>query len=283
MQLRSMLFAPSDSPRKLAGLAASGADAVVADLEDAVAASQKSVARETAAHFASNLPEGCPPLWSRICSVDVDEAEADLEALDLPTIVGLVVPKVESLQAIEKLCSRLAKSRHLQRAVLVPQIETARGLLAAEQASRWPDAVVTLSFGSVDFARDLRIEFDPGHPLIENARHRLLVAAVGRRLAAPLDGPWMKVRDLEGLAEDANHARALGFGGKTAIHPAQIVGINDAFSSLDPVRRAHLERVIEAYESNPDSAALVVDNIFVDEPVYRAALDALERAQTTNV
>jgi len=265
---RSILFVPGDRPDRFEKALASGADAVVLDLEDAVAPERKAAAREA---VVARLAQPAPvPLGLRMNPLPTPEGIADLAALAGAAPSFLMLPKVEAAEEVSVVRRVLARG---PRAVpLVALIESAAGLARAGAIAA-EEGCVALGFGGVDLAADLGCE-PSWEPLL--AHRAALVAGAARAGRALFDVPFLELADEAGLEAECRRVRALGFTGKLAIHPRQLAGIHAAFTpSAAAVERA--QRVIAAMEAAAGGVC-VVDGRMVDAPVQRAALRVLARA-----
>jgi len=270
---RSLLFFPADRPDRFAKAVASGADAVCIDLEDGVAAQAKDAARDIA--FGRILPEARSrvEVILRINDPMTDVGRLDLDALCIAASPpdAVMIPKVDAAGEVSWLGGLLGPLAPGLR--LIPTIETARALMAAEEIACASDLVGGLLFGGVDLSVELGCALD-WEPLLY-ARSRVVHAAALAKVEA-VDVPFMNLEDESALAREAAAARRLGFGGKAAIHPRQIPAINDAFSPS----RAEIERALAVLAANEASggAAIASEGALVDVPVVKAALLTLGRA-----
>lgn len=289
--LRSLLFAPAVNARHARGALSSEADAAIIDLEDAVAESAKAAARNnvpallTAAggNAAATSPAG-PYRFVRINGVDTEHAYADLCAVVVPGLDGILVPKVEmpeQLVIVAWLLSQLERAQGLaehQLAVL-PIIESAAGLEHLEEIARATPRVQRLCFGALDLSLDIGADMARQPTLLAWARARLAVASRAAGLAPPIDTVYPDIDDLDGLRAECEAARDGGFGGKLCIHPKQVAVVNATFapSAADV---AHAHAVAAAYERAlaGRAAAIRLGTQMVDYPVYARARRVLERA-----
>ena len=253
---RALLFVPADRPERLAKALDSGADAVIADLEDAVRPERKGAAREEARRFAAEA--GGP---ARV--VRVNEPLSEAGALDLGSLgetrpAAVMVPKA-SLDSVR------AAARVVPRVIAL--VETAAGLREAGRIAA-EECVVALALGTVDLAAELRLAPLPGGEELLYCRSSLVVDAAAAVVPA-FDGPFLDPGDEAGIATEARRARALGFAGKLCIHPRQVGPVRAAFApSSEEVERA--SRVLDAYERE-NGGAIVVDGRMVDAAVLREA------------
>lgn len=265
---RSALFVPATRPERIAKALASGADAVIVDLEDAVHPSDKRVARENLRRFLDTQPQA--RLCVRINAADSADHEADLALCDHPGIATVMLPKAASRMAI----SRVAATGK----PIWPIVETATGLVGLH-ALACAVGVERLVLGSLDLIHDLDLVPDqgPGARALEHARFDLAVHSRAAGLVPPLDGVFPVLDDKEGLAQAASHARAIGFGGLLCIHPCQVAAVNAAFTpTASEVEWA--KRVLDAARSG--QGVIVLDGQMVDAPVIARARRLLERAGT---
>lgn len=253
---RSYLFVPGDRPERFDSAWASAADAVIIDLEDAVAPDRKEFARTALTQWLS----AAKPVWIRINATDTQWFDDDLRILD-ERIAGVMVPKADVLPAP---LLELAAAHGLP---LMPIVETATGMHRAEQLAATP-GVARLAFGSIDFQADMDIQGEDDALLY--FRSRLVLASRLASLPAPVDGVTVALSDSEQLRHDAGRARRLGFGAKLCIHPKQIDTVHRVMSPSDD-ERAWAERVISAMNAS-SGAAVSVDGKMVDRPVLLRAI-----------
>lgn len=252
---RSWLFAPGHDEKLLAKVFDSGADRVLLDLEDAVPPRLKDRARDLVAQAASQ--RSC---WVRVNRPLTDECRSDIAAL-AGVAKGLRLPKVESAADVEWV-AQLAPG-----AALDCSIESARGLLAAFDIASHP-ACGSLAYGGLDFVADLGIAAGEQETLF--ARSFLVVACRAAGKPPPSDGVHVLIDDDDGLRQEAESARRLGFFGKSAIHPRQVPIINEVFqTSREEV--AWAEQVLAAFEAAGGAATKLADGEFVDKAVAERA------------
>ena len=280
---RSLLFCPANEPRKVKRLAQSGADAVVLDLEDAVADAHKVAAR-------SDARAALPALAGVTRCVRVNSFETGLTAGDVAAIVcpdldAIVLPKVESVQDLRRLDRLIARAETANgmsvgavRAIAI--VETCAGIAAAAEIAAGP-RLCRFVFGAGDLATDLALPSIRGDLSAALAYGRAKIAYDARAagLPPPVDGPYMRVRDLEGLARDSEVARALGHGGRLCLHPGQVPVVNRIFAP-DPDEVAFARKVIAAFAEaeRAGSASIMVDGVFVDYPIVYKAERIVARA-----
>ena len=270
--VRAWLFCPAARPERFAKAVATGADAVIVDLEDAVPAGQKDEAR---AHAVSWLTAERTSDAARCVRINVVRTAAGLRDVLALVDAGaapdhLVVPKAESADELAMLAALLTGP--CAHTGLLPLVETARGLDAAVALVGAP-RVSGLLLGGADLAADLGAEMS-WEPLLV-ARSRLVQAAATAGVAA-VDVPFLALDDAAGLRDETERVRRLGYTGKLAIHPDQVAPIQSAFTPSDAeVERAR--RIVAAAEAAAGGVA-VVDGRMVDAPVVRAAARSIALA-----
>ncbi|MFJ8814606.1 HpcH/HpaI aldolase/citrate lyase family protein [Amycolatopsis thermoflava] len=266
----TLLYVPADRPDRVAKALDSAADVVLVDLEDAVAPARKDEARANAVRLLSE------PLARRV-QVRINHAStpwhmADLAALaGLPAEVGARIPKVESPAEIHALAAALP-GRDLH-----PLIESALGVERALEIATASPQVASIGLGEADLRSDLGVTDEAG---LAWARSRVVVAARAARLVPPVMSAYTNVRDLDGLAASCRAGRALGFRGRTAIHPAQLDTIRAAFlPSEQEVSRARevLSRLDDATAAGVGAIALT-DGTFLDVAMLEQARTVLALA-----
>ena len=269
--IRSFLFVPGDSERKLEKATSAGADALIVDLEDSVTAESRPRARELAREFA----DGMSGVWIRINPVDSDDALADLEAVMPGAPDGIVVPKARSADDAMRVAMKLDELEDRNgldagRTRLLPLCtERPRALFSLDSYVGATPRLAGLTWGAEDLsaalgARANRDESGNWLPPYELARSLCLIAAAAAEVPA-FDTVYTDFRDASGLARYATNAARDGFVGMLAIHPAQVETINSAFSPrAEDVERA--ERIVALFEANPGAGALGLDGEMIDRP-----------------
>ncbi|MGB3481690.1 MAG: CoA ester lyase [Mycobacterium sp.] len=287
--LRTLLFVPGDRPDRIAKAAVSAAVGVAIDLEDAVAMSQKDVARTAVAATLPTLGvEATPVICVRINAVDSGLAEDDLTALEpaLGRIDLIVVPMSAGPDGIRRVAELLtaaeqAAGSDIGRIGIIPLIETAAGILDARGIAGADARVHTLAFGPADLSRELGVTPTSDGDEFLFARSQLVLAAAAAHCPPPIDGPYLDLGDNDGLARSASRARHLGFSGKQVIHPAQIAAVAGAFaassSEIDWARE--VDAAFTAAEADGVSSIRLPDGTFVDYPIARRARAILAGVQ----
>lgn len=270
-----MIFVPADRPDRFSKALASGADAVIVDLEDAVAVSAKATAREGLAGAVPPAAERPVPLLVRINDALTPWWRDDLDSAAAAGADGLMLPKAGDAETVRAVV-REARARGLP--APIPILETAAGLGAAREIMA--AAGMRANFGAGDLGRDLGLS--PARDEAELAPYRAMVVLAARLagVGAPLDTVWADLADKDGLAASAARAARMGFCGKLCIHPRQVGPINDAFTP-DAAALAAARRAVDAFEAAEADGrgSIEVDGAFVDYPVAARARAVLARAR----
>ncbi|MDA3623982.1 CoA ester lyase [Saccharopolyspora sp. WRP15-2] len=270
----TLLYVPADRPERVGKALASNADVVLVDLEDAVAPARKDEARANAVQLLADPP--ARPVQVRINHPSTQWHDDDVAALAvLPLVVGARVPKVEAAEEVRKLAAALpGRALHLL-------IESALGVERALDIATAAPRVASIGLGEADLRSDLRVADDAG---LSWARSRVVVAARAAHLPPPVMSAYPNVRDLDGLAESCRAGRALGFRGRTAIHPAQLDTIRAAFlPTAEEVERARevVARLDGATAAGVGALALP-DGTFLDVAMLEQARAVLALADPRN-
>jgi citrate lyase beta subunit len=263
--LRSLLFAPGSDEEKLAKATASEADAVVADLEDAVAPDRKDQAREVVLRLR--------PRIVRVNGFGTEWFEADLAACAELDLDALVLPKA-SPESVAALGS--------DGPPVIAIAETADGLrLAYETAAE--ERVAALALGAADLGQELGLDARPDGLEILYARSKVVVDSAAAGIRPPFDVVHLDTRDDTGLEAACRFARSLGFRGKLCIHPAQVPIVNRLFAP-DDAEVAWARRILDEYEEEERGGrgAIAVDGQMVDRPVVERARRILAEAKGGN-
>jgi len=284
MPRRSLLFTPGDRPEMMRKAPRAGADALVFDLEDAVAPDRKAEARAAVRDVLSD-PEFDPD--AEVCvrvnptgiaaDDDLGGVLADERAVE--RLDSVMLPKVEAADDAETLAGLLD-----ERGAAVPilaLVETAAGVLAAEEIAAVPE-VDALAFGAEDLAADLgATRTDEGTEVL-HAREHVVLAASAADVDA-LDTVYTDIEDVDGLRDATEFAVELGYDGKLAIHPAQVDPINEAFTPA-PERVEWAERVLDAKrEADAEGRGVFrVDGEMIDAPLVAQAERVLAYAEAAD-
>ena len=266
---RTTLYVPGDRPDRFDRALASGADAIICDLEDAVAEEAKQAARESVRDWLLRNPAA--PAWVRVNNrpdlLDDDAAMIrDLVAAGV-VLAGVALPKADP-----KTCAT-----DFGGCPVMALIESAEGVFKVYEIASVP-AVVRLALGEADLAADMGMQPSPDGLEMWPIRTRVVVASVGVGLDAPCGPVFTDLDDEQGLAATSESLRRLGFGGRSVIHPKQVAAVNAAFTpSAEEVAEA--EAVMAALETATAEGrgVAVLDGKFIDVAVIRQARSVLAR------
>ncbi|MFS8204253.1 HpcH/HpaI aldolase/citrate lyase family protein [Streptomyces sp. CWNU-52B] len=277
--MRSALYVPGDRPDMLAKALGRGADAVIVDLEDAVAPTAKEHARTVCARWLTELPPAGsrpgPEIWVRINPGQ--RGLADARAAALPAVDGMMVAKAERVGDLVAVAGELAAAPWI---ALCPLLESAAALLAAPLLARGP-RVTRLQLGEADLCADTGITPGPDERELLWPRTQLTLASAAARLAPPLGPVSTDFRDLAALRRSTAALKRLGFGGRTCIHPAQIPVVNEVFTPTT----AELDRarsLVERFEAAGSGVAQDESGRMIDEAVVRGARRVLASVPDTS-
>ena len=264
---RSVLYMPASNERALEKAKTLPCDGLILDLEDAVAPDAKSGARESACAAAASGDYGRREVTIRVNGVDTEWHRADLAAACAAGPDAIVVPKVDSAQAVLTLVDAMETHGAPDHTTLWAMIETPRAMLHAEEIAAASERLSVLVMGTNDLAKELDAEHVPGRgPLLTALGLSLLAArATGKAI---LDGVFNDVRNEEGFLAECRQGREMGFDGKTLVHPGQVAGANEAFAP-SPQAVADARGVIEAWEAGRGSGVVtyqgrMVENLHVE-------------------
>lgn len=289
--LRTLLFAPGNHPRKVEKVFGCKADAVILDLEDAVANSEKVATRTPVlAALQNNYSRGDDRSlgYVRVNSMDTDYCFADIHHMVANGVDGIMLPKVESRQqlfAAEWMIASLEADRGITPGSidLLPIIETARGIRDINDICDSGTRVKRLAFGAADYTIDVNMDWSNDEFEFEHARTAIAVASRAAGLEPPIDSVWVEIKDEAGFQRSCERARKLGFQGKMCIYPPQIQTCNAAFSpSAEQVAQA--EQIIKAFEQaeSEGSASIQLDGQFIDYPIVEKARRVMALATKIN-
>lgn len=274
MTATTYLYVPGDVPQRFDKALRSGTDAVVLDLEDAVAAAGKDAARGLVAEWIADCaPEGVE-LWVRVNPGALQES--DIRAVAGPNLTGIWLPKVESARDIEA-ADRVLTECGADEVRLSALVETAAGLLAAPETALSP-RIRFLQLGEVDLAADLGIEVDDSAEQLLYARSRVVVASAAAGIEPPVAAVSVNFTDLPAFEADTRRLRRLGFAGRACIHPKQLAAVRTVFTpTAEEVRRA--EDVLNRLAAATSGVGVDMNGHLIDEAVARSARRVLARAR----
>jgi len=285
--IRSLLFVPGDSERKIAKAQSSAADALILDLEDSVVPEKRAVARELCL---VTLQTGGPkPMLVRVNALETPDALLDLAAVVRGRPYGIMLPKCSSARDIHCL-DRYLSALEVRDGIapgatkVLPIItETGASMFGAATYRQTTPRLAGLLWGGEDLAADIGARGNRdahGHyePIFELARSFCLLAATAARVTA-VDAVYTDFRNVEGLRAEAAASARSGFAAKAAIHPDQVVIINEVFTpSVDEIAHAH--RVVELFEGGETASVVALDGKMLDRPHLTMAKRILSRVRT---
>jgi citrate lyase subunit beta/citryl-CoA lyase len=267
-QARSFLFVPGNRPERFAKALASGADAVIIDLEDAVPLDAKDTARDALlAAWPSLAAAERARLLVRVNPAGTSWHAADLAAVASLTGLGaLMLPKAENAQQVEQ-------AFRTSSMLVLPLIESAEGVGQMDAIAR-ATGILRLGLGHIDLQADLGMRCGPDESELAPIRLALVMASRRAGLPAPVDGVTTATQDAEVLAHDAQRSRRFGFGAKLCIHPAQVAGVHQALAPTEA--EFDWARRVLAAEVAAGGGAFSVDGKMVDPPVLLLARKILQ-------
>lgn len=287
--MRSLLFVPADSEKKLAKGLESGADALILDLEDSVSAANKPLARETARAFlaAHGAATERPLLMVRVNALDTGLTDDDLAAIIAARPDAIMLPKSESGRDVAHLDAKLTAQEALAGlpegliTITVVATETAKAIFTLGTYQGASPRLAGLTWGAEDLSADIGAETNRGvdgrhtEPF-RLARALCLMGAVAAG-AQPIDTVFPAFRDLDGLKRECEEARRDGFTAKMAIHPAQVPVINQVFTPTAEAIAA-AEAVVAAFAAQPTAGVVNIGGEMFDHPHLTRAERLLKRA-----
>lgn len=281
--LRTLLFAPGNHPRKVAKVFSAAADAVILDLEDAVAIAEKVATRAT---VVDALKASRPCLgYVRVNGFETAYCYGDIGAVLGPWLDGIVLPKTElaaQLQALDWLIGNLERERGLSAGSidLLPIVETGLGIHRIDEICASRTRVKRVSFGAGDFTRDMNFVWTPDELELNHARSRMVLASRVAGIEPPIDTVFIDLRDTVHLEKSAHTGLSMGFQGKLCIHPDQIAAVNRVYTPTEKQiteARKHIAAFRDAEATG--SASIQVDGYFVDYPIVEKAKRILALAE----
>jgi citrate lyase subunit beta/citryl-CoA lyase len=290
MRLRSLLFVPGDSERKFAKAAACGADALILDLEDAVAPSQKPAARELVADLLGRREPRAWSFWVRVNSWDTGLTDEDLSAVVRQGLDGILLPKANGAEDVVRLSQALDGLEAAaglpvgSTRILVVATETPIAMFNLGSYAPAHPRLAGLTWGAEDLGAAIGAITNKGadgdwsQPYLL-ARSLCLFAAAAAGVI-PIETLFADFRDTGGLAVSCRASRRDGFTGRIAIHPDQVSTINACFTPTAE-EAAHARRVVEAFAAEPEAGTIGIDGRMHDIPHLKAArriLSAVEEA-----
>ena len=281
---RTLLFAPGNHPRRVEKALCLKADAVILDLEDAVAIAEKVETRAIVVDALQSERSGLG--YVRVNAYDTDFCFGDLLVVVAKGVDGIVLPKVETssqLRSVDWVVSQLEREKRLPAGGIdiIPIIETGKGVANVHDIASAGTRVKRLSFGAGDYTKDMAMRWTRHEGELAHARAEIAVASRAAGLEAPLDTVWIHIKETDGCIKSAELVCDMGYQGKLCIHPDQVDPVNAVFTpSDDDVDFA--EKVVNAFEEAEAQglASIQVDGYFVDYPIVDQAqrtLDLIEK------
>jgi citrate lyase subunit beta / citryl-CoA lyase len=289
--MRSLLFVPGDSPRKLEKGVASGADVLLIDLEDSVGLSAKNEGRQVTAAFLAQVRGTAekPKLFVRVNGLTTGLTDTDLDAVMGAAPDGIVLPKTVGGRDVAHLGAKLGV-REAEfglpdggTRVIAIATENAAGVFALGTFSGASQRLAGIAWGGEDLSADIGAETNRGDDGSYAEPYRLaraltLLGATAAEVDA-IDSVYTNFRDMPGLAAECRQARRDGFAAKMAIHPDQVPVINEAFTPSEEAL-AHARSVIAAFAANPGAGVVGLDGEMLDRPHLRRAQRLVARVET---
>ena len=276
--LRSLLFVPGHDMRKIHKAQTLIADAIILDLEDAVPLEEKETARVFIRDSLNLFDKTTIQVFVRVNALTTGLTEQDLEVVTQEGLQGIMLPKSESKKDIlelEQLIAHLEHKNNLEEGFLtiIPLLETARGILNANEIATASKRIIALAFGAVDYGRDLGITISSEGTEILYPRAQIAITARAAEIQA-IDTPYIDILNEEGLVQDTEAAQRLGFKGKLLIHPNQIERVNQVFSPSE-AEIEYARRVVQAFQEAKGFGAISLDGKMIDHANYQQAMELL--------
>jgi citrate lyase subunit beta/citryl-CoA lyase len=275
--LRSLLFVPGDSPKKLDKGMASGADALIVDLEDSISAGNKKAARDIALAFLNDArnAKGRPRLLVRVNAIDTGLTEGDLDAVMAAAPDAIMLPKAEGGASVMHLDAKLAvrEAQHglpdNSTTIVALATETATAMFLVGTFRNASPRLTGLTWGAEDLSADLGAQAnrDKDGQFLDPYRlaRSLCLAGAASAGVQAIDTVYVDFRNDAGLRRETEEARRDGFTAKMAIHPAQVSVINEVFTPTAEAI-AHAKRVVEAFAAAPGGGVVGIDGVMYDRP-----------------
>ena len=282
--LRSLIFVPGNRANMLERALSFNADVIMVDLEDSVPPGEKANARAVAREWVPKLRQAGQRVMVRVNSLDTGLTKEELAAVISPDLHGISLGKAESPEDVrdtDQMITALesAAGMDVGQVKLIPWIENARAVMAANQLAAASPRIIGVAFGAEDYTDDMGLQRTDSGEEVYFPRATVAVAARAAGVAS-LDSPFVAFRDSEGLEQDARQARRLGYTGKFAIHPAQLDTINELFSpSAEEVDYAR--KVVDAWDEaeSQGRGSADLDGRMIDVPVVKRARNLLALAE----
>ncbi len=283
--LRTLLFVPGNQARKIEKARSVPSDALILDLEDSVPPSEKNSARKMVAASLNGLALSGQEVFARINPLQTPYGPADIEAVVTGGLRGIFLPKTESAEDIHKADALIAgaeKKAGLEAGStgLIALIETPKGIINVYQIASASARILGLTIGAEDYTMEMGINRTKEGAEIYYLRTAVAVACHAANVLA-IDCVYGDVKDIEGFSRETRSARQMGFQGKLAIHPDQVIPANQIFAPAEE-EISQARRVVAAYEAAlaQGQAVTALDGKMVDVPVAERARKLLSLAES---
>ena len=278
---RTYLFAPGNHARRAEKAFTLDCDAVILDLEDAVAVAEKPATRALVVETLKQNPGKHG--YVRVNAWDTDFCFNDILAVTGPWLTGLVLPKVEDAAqviAVDWILANIERDKGMDAGAidLLPIIETGKGVANVRAIAAAATRVRRLSFGAGDYTKDMSMRWTLAETEIDHARAEIALASRAEGLEPPVDSVWIHIKDTNGLIRSAEKVRDMGYQGKLCIHPDQIGPVNGVFTPTEE-QVAFAEKVVAAFEEAEARglASIQMDGYFIDYPIVDQARRTLDQ------
>jgi citrate lyase subunit beta/citryl-CoA lyase len=282
--LRSLIFVPGNRPNMLERALSFNADIIMVDLEDSVPPAEKINARDLAREWVPKLHRSGRRVMVRVNSLDTGLTGGEVDAVVGPDLYGLSIGKTESVWDVRETDHIIASAESAAgldsgQIKLIPWIENARAVMAVQEITAASSRIIAIAFGAEDYTNDMGIQRSDTGQEVYFPRAMVPVAARAAGVAS-LDSPFVLFRDPDGLRQDSQVSRQLGYTGKFAIHPAQLEIINETFGP-SPEEIDYARRVVEAANraEAEGRGSVALDGRMIDVPVLKRAQNLLSLAE----
>jgi citrate lyase subunit beta/citryl-CoA lyase len=287
--MRSLLFVPADSPKKLEKGVSCGADALIVDLEDSVSPDRKAEARNTALSFLREIAkaQSRPRLLVRVNALDTGLTDDDLDAVVQARPDAIMLPKAEGGASVSHLHAKLSAREAIaglpdgEIGIVALATETASSLFTTGSYRGSSPRLAGLTWGAEDLSTELGAEAnrDENGRFLDPYRlaRSLCIAGAAAASVPAIDTVYVDFRNEAGLREEAQEARRDGFTAKMAIHPAQVAAINEVFTPTAEAI-AHAQAIVDAFAANPGTGVVGIGGKMYDRPHLTRANILLAKA-----
>lgn len=281
--LRSLIFVPGNRPNMLERALSFDADVIMVDLEDSVPPAEKVAARDVARQWVPKLRRSGRTVMVRVNSLDTGLTGSEVAALAGPDLYGFSIGKTESvwdMREADRIVAAAETSGGLDQGgiKLIPWIENAKAVLACQEIAVASSRIIAIAFGAEDYTNDMGVRRTDTGREVQFPRSVVPVAARAAGVAS-LDSPFVRFRDPDGLREDCQVSRQMGYTGRFAIHPSQLEIVNETFSP-SPDEVDYARQVVEAWDraEAEGRGSVALDGRMIDVPVLRRARNLLSQA-----